>query len=94
MLPNTQQGRVDYVRYRDQRNLHRSIILNANGGDQENLKAREFPILAMEAELSGLREQMDAMQAEGMLTPAQIVAAENCIAWGETLLALIPEVAA
>ena len=89
MLPDTQQGRIDYARYRDQRNLHRSLILESNGGDQGDLTAREFAILAMEAEQSGLREQVDSMVSDGMLTPDMVEAAKNCVAWGEALLALI-----
>lgn len=94
MLPSTQQGRIDYGRCREQRSLHRRMILEAAGGDTDQLKARELPILAMEAELSGLREQLDFMRSEGMLSDAQIEAAENCIAWGEALLGLLPKAAA
>lgn len=88
MLPSGQQARNDFARYRDQRNLHRRLIMDRAGAD---LKAAEFPILAMEAEMTGLREQLDFMRSEGMLSDAQIEAAQNCIAWGEALLTLIPE---
>ena len=94
MLPESLQGRVDYMKYRDQRSFHRTLILESCAGDMGHLKAREFPILALEAELSGLREQLDFMRSEGMLTPAQIEAAENCIAWGDSLLSLLPGEAA
>lgn len=94
MLPSTPDARADFGRYRDQRNLHRKLTLECHGGSFDALTAAEFTVLGVEAELTGMREQLDFMRSEGMLTDAQIEAAENCIAWGEALLSLIPKAAA
>jgi len=91
MLPESKTGRVDYLRYREQRSLHRELTLECNAGDLDLLKNRELGMLAMEAELAGLREQMDFLAGEGFLTAEQIEAAENCIGWGNALLNLMPQ---
>ena len=84
MLPENLEGRTDYLRYRTQRTLHRELVLESRGED--GLKTQELSVLAMEAEMTGLREQMDFLISEGMLKPEQIEALQNAIAWGEAFL--------
>lgn len=93
MLPDNPQGRADYIRAREQRNLHRELILDGNHGDMETLKARELEVMAMEAEMSGLREQMDFLVSIGGLTQEQTDALGHAIGWGEAFLQTLQGVA-
>lgn len=90
MLPETADGRSSYITYRDHRSMWRKNDLEFHGIDA--LKARSFWLLALDADLAGLKEQVDFMQSEGYLSPEQVEAAENVFGWAKVLLSTIPEV--
>lgn len=91
MLPNTKDGKDLFFSMREHHNRWRQWTLEFNVGDADLLKARAVRALALEADMAGLREQVEFMASEGMLTPEQVEAAENCFGWGAALLATIPE---
>lgn len=91
MLPETKDGRGLFSSLREHHSRWRQWTLEFNHGDMDLLKARAVRALALEADLAGLREQVEWMHSEGMLTPAQLEAAQNCFGWGAQLLATIPE---
>lgn len=90
MLPETKDGKDLFFSMREQRNRWRQWTIELNEGGAELLKFRAMQALALDADLSSLREQVEFMVSEGMLTPDQLEAAQNCFGWGAALLATIP----
>ncbi|GEM_PF-5195960 len=91
MLPETKDGRDLFSTLREHHSRWRRDTLYWNGGDMDLLKAREVQSLALSADLPELRERVEFMASEDMLTPAQTEAALNCFGWAKILLATIPE---
>lgn len=91
MLPETKDGRHLFTVLRDHHSRWRRWTLDFHQGDVGVLRARAVRTLALSADLAELREQVDFMRSEGMLTPDQIEASENCFGWAKALLATIPE---
>lgn len=91
MLPETKDGRDSFMRIREYRSRWRKDTLDFHHGDMDLLKARALQSLALSSDLAELREQVEFMRSEDMLTPQQLEAAENCFGWAKTLLATVPE---
>ena len=89
MLPETQSGRETYIELRDCRNRWRGMAMRRFAGDLEAFRGWVLDGLIHDAELGELREAVDFAEAEGMLTPEQLEAANNAVAWGECLRHLI-----
>ena len=53
------------------------------------LKREELGQLELEADLAGLKEMLEFMESEEMLTPEQIEAGKNIVGWADILKASV-----
>ena len=90
MLPSSRDGRRSYVQIRDFRSRWREWALKAHGPDR--VKSESFVMLDSACDLEDLREQLDFMRSEGLLTAPMEEAAGNVIAWAEALQTILAEV--
>ena len=90
MLPENEFARVSYVEMRDARSRDRQMMIKGVAGDLDAFNATARSRMAIDAELSDLRESVDFAIAEGgILTPEMEYAANAAISWGMELKKLI-----
>ena len=89
MLPTTKDGQELFASIRENRSRWREWNLSRFKGDMAELKREELGQLELEADLAGLKEMLEFMESEEMLTPEQIEAGKNIIGWADILKASV-----
>lgn len=85
MLPATKDGKELYSSMREVRNRWRAWAEFESPRTREEKVDMEMRHLSTDCELSSLREVVDFMTEENMLTPEQIEAANNIFGWADVL---------
>ena len=85
MLPATKDGKELYGSVREVRNRWRAWAEFECPQTPEAKRNMEMTHLELDCELSSLREVVDFMTEENMLTPEQIEAANNIFGWADVL---------